>query len=55
MNERDALVLIRRLLTEALEQPSPWKYIRDLADQNGALRATMRAAVTVIDQTEAEK
>ncbi|MCT9078817.1 hypothetical protein [Streptomyces fulvoviolaceus] len=52
MNEREALVLIRRLLTEALDQPNQQTtYVRDLAGRIGDLRATMRAAVTVIDQT----
>lgn len=50
MNERDALELVRGLLTEALEQPNqPTTYVRDLAGQIGDLRATMRAALTVIE------
>jgi len=54
VSEREALALVRRLLTEALGQPAkPTTFVRDLAAQNGELRATMRAAVTVIDQAGA--
>lgn len=50
MSEREALELIRRLLTEALGQPDqPTTYVRDLAARNGALKASMRAALVVID------
>lgn len=56
MSEREALALVRRLLTEALGQPNqPTTYVRDLAGQIGDLRATMRAAISVIDQTGGEK
>lgn len=56
MNEREALELIRGLLTEALGQPGqPTTYVRDLAGRIGELRATMRAALKVIDQAEAKK
>ncbi|MGW3663709.1 hypothetical protein [Streptomyces sp. NPDC005141] len=56
MNEREALALVRGLLTEALGEPGqPTTYVRDLAGRIGELRATMRAAIRVIDQTGAEK
>ncbi|WP_069759020.1 hypothetical protein [Streptomyces sp. LUP47B] len=55
MNERDALALVQRLLAGALGQPAKSTiYIRDLAAQNGELRATMRAALTVIEQADAQ-
>ncbi|MFJ6846425.1 hypothetical protein ACIQRE_27600 [Streptomyces griseoluteus] len=50
MNERDALELVQGLLAEALAQPNqPTTYVRDLAGQIGDLRATMRAALKVIE------
>ncbi|MFE4624664.1 hypothetical protein [Streptomyces mirabilis] len=56
MNERDALALVRSLLTEALGQPGqPTTYVRDLAGRIGELRATMRAAIAVIDQAEGDQ
>lgn len=56
MSEREALALVRRLLTEALDQEAkPTTYVRDLSARIGDLRATMRAAVTVIDMAEAKK
>ncbi|WP_180685312.1 hypothetical protein [Streptomyces gossypiisoli] len=55
MSEREALALVRRLLAEALgQQPSTSTTIRDLAGQNGALKATMRAALVVIDAAGGE-
>jgi hypothetical protein len=55
VNAREALALVRGLLTEALAQPDrPTTFVRDMAERNGALKATMRAAVTVIDQAEGE-
>lgn len=56
MTEREALALVRRLLTEALGQPDkPTTYVRDMAGQNGALKASMRAALVVIDAAGVEK
>lgn len=56
MSEREALALVRRLLSEALGRPGqPTTYVRDLAGQIGDLRATMRAAVTVIDAAGVEQ
>lgn len=56
MNEREALALVRRLLAEALDRPDqPTTYVRDLAERNGALRASMRAALLVIDAAGVEK
>ena len=56
MNPTEALRVVRQLLAEALEQPDqPTTYVRDLAERNGALKATMRAAVTVIDQAGVER
>jgi hypothetical protein len=56
VNEREALALVRRLLTEALGQPDqPTTYVRDLAGRNGALQASMRAALVVIDAAGVEK
>jgi hypothetical protein len=50
VSEREALALVRRLLAEALgQQDRPTTYVRDLAERNGALRATIRAALVVID------
>lgn len=50
MSEREALALVRGLLTEALGQPDqPTTYIRDLAARNGALKASMRACLVVIN------
>ncbi|MEU0038471.1 hypothetical protein [Streptomyces sp. NPDC006333] len=55
MNEREALELIRGLLTEALGQPGhPTTYVRDLAGRIGELRATMRAALAVADSVPGE-
>ena len=56
MTAAEALALVQRLLTEALGQPDqPTTYVRDLAERNGALRASIRAALAVIDQAGAEK
>ncbi|MET7746317.1 hypothetical protein [Streptomyces sp. NPDC005385] len=56
MNEREALALVRGLLTEALGQPGhPTTHVRDLAGRIGELRATMRAALAVIEQAEAQR
>jgi hypothetical protein len=56
VNEREALALVRRLLAEALDRPNqPTTFVRDLSERIGDLRATMRAAVTVIDQTGADQ
>ncbi|MGP4008147.1 hypothetical protein [Streptomyces sp. 4N124] len=50
MSEREALALIRRLLAEALDQQAASHVlVRDLAGQNGALKASIRAALVVID------
>lgn len=56
MNEREALQLVKQLLDEALQQrPLPTTYVRDLAGQIGDLRATIRAALVVIDTAGVEK
>lgn len=56
MNERDALDLVGGLLREALGQPNQQTtYVRDLAGRIGELRATMRAALAVIDLAEAQQ
>lgn len=56
VREDEALALIRSLLTEALGQPGqPTTYVRDLAGRIGELRATMRAAIAVIDRAEGGK
>ena len=56
MNPTEALQMVRRLLTEALGQPDQsTTYIRDLAERNGALKASMRAALVVIDAAGVEK
>lgn len=56
MNEREALALVRRLLEGALDQPDkPTTYVRDLAARNGALKASIRAALVVIDTAGVEK
>lgn len=56
MTEREALELIRGLLTEALGQPDKTTtYVRDLAERNGALKASMRAALVVIAAAGVEK
>ncbi|WP_328449840.1 hypothetical protein OG780_19270 [Streptomyces sp. NBC_00386] len=56
MREDEALALVRSLLTEALGQPGqPTTYVRDLAGRIGELRATMRAALKVIDQATTEE
>ncbi|MER5507191.1 hypothetical protein ABT052_17900 [Streptomyces sp. NPDC002766] len=56
MSEREALQMVRRILAEALEQPDqPTTYVRDLAERNGALKASMRAAVAVIDAAGVQK
>ncbi|MCX4573101.1 hypothetical protein OHB41_07860 [Streptomyces sp. NBC_01571] len=56
MNEREALELIRGLLTEALGQPGhPTTYVRDLAGRIGELRATMRAALAVAEQADVQR
>jgi hypothetical protein len=56
VNEREALALVRRLLAEALDQPDqPTTYVRDLAARNGALKASIRAALVVIDAAEVAK
>jgi transcriptional accessory protein Tex/SPT6 len=56
VSEREALQLVRRLLEEALaQQPQTLTMVRDLAAQNGALKATMRAALTVIDQAGGQR
>lgn len=56
MSEREALALVRRLLSEALDQQSATHVlVRDLAGQNGALKASMRAALVVIDTTGVEQ
>ncbi|QIY72029.1 hypothetical protein HEP84_25660 [Streptomyces sp. RLB1-33] len=56
MTENEALALIRSLLTEALGQPGhPSTYVRDLAGRIGELRATMRAAIAVVDQAKTEE
>ncbi|MGW7722215.1 hypothetical protein ACWGJ6_02505 [Streptomyces canus] len=56
MSEREALALVRRLLTEALgQQADSHVLIRDLAGQNGALKASMRAALVVIDTAGVEQ
>ncbi|QKZ22057.1 hypothetical protein [Streptomyces chartreusis] len=56
MNPTDALRLVQRLLTDALEQPDKsTTYVRDLAARNGALKASIRAALVVIDTAGVEK
>lgn len=51
VEEREALALVRRLLAEGLErkQKDGAGQVRWLAQEIGDLRATMRAAVSVID------
>jgi hypothetical protein len=50
VSEREALELVRSILAEALDQqPGSLALVRDLAGQNGALRASMRAALRVIE------
>jgi hypothetical protein len=50
VSEAEALALLRRILADALErQATDHIKIRDLAGQNGALKATMRVALVVID------
>ena len=56
MTEREALELVRGLLTEALGQPAKTTtYVRDLAERNGALKASMRACLLVIDQAGGQR
>lgn len=56
MTEREALELVRGLLAEALDQPNqPTTFVRDLSAQIGELRATMRAALTVIERAGVDK
>ncbi|MEU9557370.1 hypothetical protein [Streptomyces fumanus] len=56
MNEREALVLVRRLLSEALgQQSTSHVLVRDLAGQNGALKASIRAALVVLDTAGVEQ
>lgn len=56
VTEREALVLVQRLLTEALGGPGqPTTYVRDLAERNGALKASMRAALIVIEAAGVEQ
>lgn len=56
MNEREALALVRRLREEALgQQDQPTTYVRDLAARNGALKASIRAALVVIDTAGVEQ
>ncbi|MGQ4343690.1 hypothetical protein [Streptomyces sp. SAS_275] len=57
MSDREVLALVRQLLAEGLEkkQKDGAGVVRWLSQEIGDLRATMRAAVTVIDQAEAEK
>ncbi|MEW2082358.1 hypothetical protein [Streptomyces sp. NPDC005283] len=50
MSESEALALVQRLLVDALqERPLSHRLVRDLSAQNGDLRSTMRAALTVIE------
>lgn len=50
MNEREALDLVQRLLTDAVAQEmGPHRFVRDLAGHIGDLHATIRAALTVIE------
>ncbi|MFD7443899.1 hypothetical protein [Streptomyces sp. NPDC059909] len=51
MNERDALALLQRLITDALTQQPNGNYVREYAARVGDLEATMRAALTVIELT----
>ena len=56
VNPSEALAVVRQLLTDALGQPDqPTTYVRDLAARNGALKASMRAALVVIDTAGVEK
>ncbi|NMI57129.1 MULTISPECIES: hypothetical protein [unclassified Streptomyces] len=56
MTEAESLALVRSLLTEALGQPGqPTTYVRDPAGRIGELRATMRAAIAVVDQAKTEE
>ncbi|WP_405585281.1 hypothetical protein [Streptomyces sp. NBC_01092] len=56
MTEAEALALVRRLLSEALGQSDqPTTYVRDLAARNGALKASIRAALIVIDAAGVER
>lgn len=56
VSEAEALALVRGLLTEALGQPGQQTtYVRDLAGRIGELRATMRAAISVIDRATTEE
>jgi hypothetical protein len=57
MNEREILALVRRLLAEGLEkeQKDGAGVVRWLSQEIGDLRATMRAAVAVIDQAGADQ
>ncbi|MET7431982.1 hypothetical protein ABZT16_23815 [Streptomyces flaveolus] len=53
MSPVEALRLVQLLLEAALaERPVSTTYVRDLAGQIGDLRATMRAALTVIEGAE---
>lgn len=50
MNESEALALVQRLLVDALQERAlSHRLVRDLSAQNGDLRASMRAALTVIE------
>lgn len=51
MNEREALALVRRILTDglAMKQADGAGFVRWLSQEIGDLRATMRAAVQIID------
>lgn len=51
MTEREALALVRQLLTDVLaERPASQRFVRDVAGRVGELQGSIRAALTVIDQ-----
>jgi len=55
MNEREALDLVQRLLTDAVAQElGPNGFVRDLAGHIGDLHATIRAVLTVIELADDE-
>lgn len=50
MSESEALAILHRILTAALEQPCKGVHIRELAQEVGDLRGAMRSALCVIEQ-----
>lgn len=56
MNEREALQLVKRLLSDAMERDKkPLHAVRDLAAALGDLRGTVRVCLVILDEAEGDR